>query len=136
MRQAKAWALALAGLWLVSSRRGSAKTPTVSTTGRLTLAQLEQLARDVGWPAEHANRAARIAMRESAGNPNAHKVVTRPARGFLPEDSRGLWQINVLAWPQYAARDLYDPRTNAEAALAIWRAAGWRPWKLSSEATK
>jgi len=36
------------------------------------------------------------------GRSDAHKVTRR-------EDSRGLLQINVKAWPQFAGQDLYDP---------------------------
>lgn len=46
---------------------------------------------------------------ESGGDPYARAVTPR-------EDSRGLFQINVVAHPQYATTNLYDPAVNAEIA--------------------
>ena len=48
----------------------------------------------------------------------------------VPEDSRGLWQINVNAHPQYKTVDLYDPKINAQAAYAVYKEAGYsfKPW--------
>ena len=115
---------------------GGAGTPPPTPGGarkRYSRAQLQELIRAAGWPEDAIDRATRIALRESGGDPRAHLVVVKPKPGFLPEDSRGLFQINVLAWPQYAARDLYDGPTNARTALEIYRRAGWKPWRLSSE---
>lgn len=131
----------LAAVVLLGRRAGATAAPGAATgpadaRKRLSLAQLRALVLSVGWPEDQADRAARIAMRESGGNPRAHLVVTQPAPGFGREDSRGLFQINVLAWPQYASRNLYDPAVNAATALEIYRVRGWRPWRLSSEATR
>lgn len=49
-----------------------------------------------------------IMYQESGGNVNSHATVG--------EDSRGLFQINIKANPQYANVDLYDPVKNAEIA--------------------
>lgn len=64
-----------------------------------------------------------IAYGESSGNPNATN--TTP-----PDNSYGLWQININAHPEYDATSLLDPQTNANAAFAIYSAAGnsFSPW--------
>jgi hypothetical protein len=74
-----------------------------------------------GGSEESAPLAAAIALAESGGNPTAHNAVP-------PDDSYGPWQINMLGsmGQQRAATfglrsysDLYDPLTNAKAAVAI-----------------
>ena len=44
--------------------------------------------------------------------------------------SVGLWQINLAAHPEYTQDELLDPQTNANAAYAIYQAAGYSfsPW--------
>src|SRR6266540_1210395 len=64
---------------------------------------------------------AAIGYAESRGNVRAHYVTAR-------EDSRGLWQINVRAHPQFASQDLYDPLTNARAALGVLHSQGLGAW--------
>lgn len=49
-----------------------------------------------------------ICMKESRGNPKAWNRAG--------EDSRGLFQINLHAHPEYADLNLFDPRVNAEIA--------------------
>jgi len=44
------------------------------------------------------------------------------------EDSRGLLQINVLAWPAYRIWNLWDPQIVLYFGAVIFRAEGWRPW--------
>lgn len=51
------------------------------------------------------------------------------------EDSRGLWQINVVdaAHPEMAKWNLFDPQINAYFAGRIYAAAGnWRDWLNSA----
>jgi hypothetical protein len=63
-------------------------------------------------------------MAESGGVPSAQLVTNR-------EDSRGLWQINIKAWPKVDAAQLFDPQYNARTALAVYKAAkGWSPWSV------
>lgn len=80
-------------------------------------------ARAAGWPASELVRAVAVALRESEGDPRAHNL-NPPV-----EDSRGLWQLNVLAHPALAALNLYDPAVNAAAAFELWTREGWRPWR-------
>lgn len=72
-----------------------------------------------GGPPGVAPVAAAVALAESGGNPDAHCLNC----AGVAEDSRGLWQINVgpNANPQYRSHNLYDPMTNARAAVAIFK---------------
>lgn len=58
-----------------------------------------------------------IAWGESELNPSALSVVKAGnSKGLRPEESRGLFQINVQANPQFSSLDLYDPIVNATIA--------------------
>lgn len=94
-----------------------------------TIVRLGQLA---GLTAYEARIAAAIAMAESGGDPGAHNP--KP-----PDDSFGLWQINMLdrpglmmgtarrkAWALTSNEQLYDPATNARAMASILAGQGWR----------
>jgi hypothetical protein len=102
---------------------------------RLTREELEALARDVGFP--DPAHAADIAMRESGGDPNAiHDTRGRTdlPLGTTQEHSIGLWQINVLAHPNYSAGDLLEARRNAEAAFDLSkRGTDWTPWSTEKQ---
>lgn len=87
----------------------------------LSYADLQGLWIKAGGSPESAPIMAAIAMAESGGNPTAHNPVP-------PDDSYGLWQINMLgqmgverkaAYGLSSYTDLYDPLTNAKAAVAI-----------------
>lgn len=119
-------------LVLLSGSRGRARPSHTPT--RLSSVELAALARDVGFPEAEIAEAVRIALRESGGNPAAVNDTRGKAvpKGHKQEFSLGLWQINVLANPQFKKRNLLDARTNAETALEIWRKAGWAPWSTHS----
>lgn len=97
----------------------------------LSYAQLKGLWIKAGGNPNDADVMAAIAMAESGGRPEAHNP--NP-----PDDSYGLWQINMLgamgperraAFGLSSNRDLFDPLTNAKAAVAV--SAGGKnkvPW--------
>lgn len=76
-------------------------------------------------------RAGAIAMAESSGNPRAHNATP-------PDDSYGLWQINMYGSLGPSRRQsyglsgndaLYDPATNARVMYAISGGGkNWAPW--------
>lgn len=87
---------------------------------QLTQHAVEVIAQIAGFPNPHL--AAAFAMAESGGVPNA---INRSSREY----SVGLWQINLLAHPQYTHEQMADPYQNAAAALAISRnGTWWEPW--------
>lgn len=104
-------------------------TPQTGAHG-YTLDGLYTLALDAGLTPDNAKKAAAVAWAETKGNPNAHN--TTP-----PDDSWGLWQINLygnLASRVHtlglkAPSDLLNPVTNAK-AMAVISAHGtnFGPW--------
>jgi len=78
-----------------------------------------------------------IAFAESGGNPNAHN--NKP-----PDDSYGLWQINMLGklGPDRRKRfgitsntQLFDPAINAKAAKIIYDSSGLNAWTTYTRGT-
>lgn len=95
----------------------------------LSYAQLEGLWIQAGGSSALAPVAAAVALAESGGNPTAHNA--KP-----PDDSYGLWQINMYgslgpsrrnAFGLNSNTQLFDPLTNAKAAVAIGK-GGFGPW--------
>jgi len=78
------------------------------------------------WPLEQADNAVEVAYLESGWRTHAWNN--------SGEDSRGLWQINVVpaAHPHLAAVNLFDPQVNAFYAHQLWSVSGWTPWLLSA----
>jgi len=86
---------------------------------------VECIIRDV-WPDQLEDRALRIAWRESRFVPTARNACCY-----------GLFQIYFTVHRAWLAdygvtspADLYDPRTNATVAYALYQKAGWAPWAL------
>ncbi|MEU7481711.1 transglycosylase SLT domain-containing protein [Lentzea sp. NPDC042327] len=98
---------------------------------RLSPEQIAQHARAAGFEGQGLTIAIAVALAESGGDPRAHN--SRP-----PDDSYGLWQINMLGamGPERrrqhgldSNRDLFNPRTNAKVANAIsGDGKSWTPW--------
>lgn len=92
---------------------------------------IASVAAAAGFSGEALRIAIAVALAESGGNPQAHN--SRP-----PDDSYGLWQINMLgalgpqrraAFGLSANSDLFDPMTNARAAFAVsGGGSNWNPW--------
>ena len=91
-----------------------------------------------GCSADQARTAAAVAQAESGGNPRAHNAVP-------PDDSYGLWQINMLG-PLGPARRaafgissndaLYDPATNARAMFQVsGGCSNFNPWTTYTHGT-
>lgn len=94
--------------------------------------QLYQLARQAGFDMNAANIAAAVALAESDGDPRAHN-------DDPPDDSYGLWQINMLGAKGPERRralgltsnaQLFDPAINAKAAKYVFDAQGWNAWSV------
>lgn len=104
----------------------------------LSYEQLASVALGAGVPKANAATAVAIAMAESGGNPNAHNAVP-------PDNSYGLWQINMLGSMGPARRkqfglssndELFNPATNARAMFAISGGGkNWSPWTTYTRGT-
>jgi hypothetical protein len=98
---------------------------TVTGIGKLTGQEIMQLAADAGFDGADLSTAVAVALAESSGNPNALGDLN-----ITPGGSVGLWQVNLKYHPEYTETELLDPQTNANAAFAIYQAAGnsFTPW--------
>jgi hypothetical protein len=98
---------------------------------QLSDAQIAGAAKSAGFSGNGLVIAVAVALAESSGNANAHNPVP-------PDNSYGLWQINMLGDMGPARRkqfglssnsELFNPNTNAKAAYAISNGGkNWRPW--------
>lgn len=104
---------------------------------KLSQAQIAMYAQSAGLSASAAHTASAIAMAESrGGDPTAHNPIP-------PDDSYGLWQINMLGTLGPARRaslgissntELYDPATNARAMAMISKnGTNFSPWSTYSQ---
>jgi len=90
-----------------------------------SLAQMQSLLRQAGWPESFIVTMAAIGMAESSGNPCGPPGTISPG-----EYSIGLWQINLdprLKRP-WTKQQLCDPLFNAKVALQIYSTQGLRAW--------
>jgi hypothetical protein len=92
-----------------------------------SLAQLQSLSRQAGWPESLIAKAAAIWMYESAGNPRAHNP-----RG---ENSWGLAQINLPYHPTMSVAKATEPITALRYAYKLYKARpDWGDWYNSNKA--
>src|SRR5690606_5450658 len=98
----------------------------------LSAEQIAQHAYNAGFRGKDLETAVAVALAESSGDPTKHNS-TRP------DDSYGLWQINMIDDLGPARRkqfgldsdeELKDPATNAEAAYQVYKERGgtFEPW--------
>lgn len=97
----------------------------------LSAAQIAGYAYQAGFRGQALTVATAVALAESGGRPRAHNPVP-------PDNSYGLWQINMLgalgperrrAFHLGGNGELFDPRANARAAFAISRQGrSFGPW--------
>jgi hypothetical protein len=93
--------------------------------------QIAEYAHEAGFRGQDLTTAVAVALAESGGRTTAHNATP-------PDDSYGLWQINMLGalgpdrrrqFDLDGNRELFDPATNAEAAYAIsGNGASFGPW--------
>lgn len=95
----------------------------------LSVSKIEQYAYNAGFRGAALAMATAVAEAESGGNPNAYNPETA-AGTASGAGSRGLWQIYGAAHPAYNNSAVFDPQANANAAYAIYQAAGntFNPW--------
>lgn len=104
---------------------------------KLSAGEIASYAKGAGL-SKDVDIAVAIALAESGGRTDAHN-------GVPPDDSYGLWQINMLGSMGPARRkefglsrndDLYNPATNAKAMMKISNGGtNWRPWTTYTRGT-
>ncbi|MDX8151088.1 phage tail tape measure protein [Patulibacter brassicae] len=78
-------------------------------------------------------RGERLVTAVAVAGPESNYVLTARLNNPGVEDSRGLWQINTLAHPKWAGRNLYNPDVNAQAMREISSGgSNWKPWSAYS----
>ncbi len=97
----------------------------------LTPRQIAQHAYDAGFRGRSLTTAVAVALAESSGDPHSHNAVP-------PDNSYGLWQVNMLgalgperraAFHLKSDAELFDPAVNARAAWSISsHGSSFRPW--------
>jgi len=101
--------------------------------GTLGAADLVKVASAAGFGDKSAIMAA-IALAESSGRSTAHNRT-------WPDNSYGLWQINMLdrmgperrrQWGLSSNEQLFDPATNARAAKSVYDSQGFNAWSVYS----
>ena len=115
------------------NQQGSAPLPT---GGTLDAKQIVQVARAAGIPEKDIPLMTAIALAESGGKSGAHNTT-------YPDNSYGLWQINMLDEPGYmlgeerrklfglkSNDELFNPVKNAKAAYAILKQQGFGAWSV------
>ena len=108
----------------------------VPSGGKYNVDRLTQLAKQAGIPEKEIPTMVAIAMAESGGDSGAHNTT-------YPDNSYGLWQINMLDEPGYmlgaerrkqfglkSNEELFDPVKNAKAAYAIYKQQGFGAWSV------
>lgn len=140
------WWILVAAAVLGASKGGSwaplppapARTDLPVAPGWLSFDDVVRVALEAGFKPDAAHLAARIAWRESKGNPGATRIVTpeqAPRLKQLPERSFGLWQVNTVDERGRPIRSdegmLLDPAYNAAAAYALSKGGtAWGPWRV------
>lgn len=103
---------------------GTSMSSIGSSPTTYSLSQVIQLLLKNGAQPGEANTLAAIAMAESGGNTSAHN----PGTAQTPENSWGLWQINLNAHPSMSSSTATDPDKAAIYALQLFRSQGGQPW--------
>lgn len=92
----------------------------------MTISDIATVAGNAGFQGQDLITAVAVAMAESSGNPDAF------GDAGIGQGSFGLWQISSKYHPEYGPdfASLYDPQANANAAFAVYSAAGnsFTPW--------
>ena len=144
IRTAAAVVLAAAGLAgllnspAITGEPGPAAGRQAAGAAVLAPAQIAGVAHQAGFRGDGLVVAVAVALAESGGNPSAHNATP-------PDDSYGLWQINMLGalgpdrrhrYGLASNQALFDPATNARVVHAIADGGrDWTPWATYTRGT-
>ena len=116
-----------------TSSTTSSTTPVTACVGAVNLAL------SVGWPATETPTLLRVLKRESNCTPSAFNPRDTSGGSYGYMQINGFWCTPSAYWPQgwlqakgilKVCDELFDPRINLIAGLAIWHNSTWTPWNL------
>ena len=108
-------------------------TPVTACSGALDLAL------SVGWPATETPTLMRVLKRESNCTSQAFNARDTNGGSYGLMQINGFWCTPSAYWPQgwlqakgilTVCDELFDPKINLTAALAVWHNSNWTPWNL------
>ncbi len=114
-------------------------TTTSSTTPVTACAGALNLALSVGWPATETPTLMRVLKRESYCTSTAFNAKDTNGGSYGLMQINGFWCTPSAYWPQgwlqakgilTVCDELFDPKVNLIAALAVWHNSNWSPWNL------
>ena len=113
----------------MAAPRPIASPPSTASPTPTSAEVVERIVRDV-WPDALEETALTIAWRESHYQSSAQSQCCSGLFQIYYDVHKG-WLADIGI---NSRGDLYDPRTNAEAAFALYqRAGGWGPWSLAGD---
>jgi hypothetical protein len=124
-------------VWLVTQAMGNGVSSSpAAPTGKLSPMDIAELAASAGFQGADLTVAVAIALAESGGDAGAYNPETA-AGAPQGKGSYGLWQIYLYKHPEFAGENLLDPQANANAAFAVYSAAGnnFTPWTTFTHGT-
>jgi len=113
--------------------------PPPVTTPATACAQALDVALSVGWPAAETPTLLRVLKRESNCTPSSFNSQDTNGGSYGLMQINGFWCTPSAYWPQgwlqakgilKVCDELFDPRINLIAGLAVWHNSNWTPWNL------
>ena len=123
----------LAALPTTTSSTTSSTTPVTACAGALNLGL------SVGWSESETPTLMRVLKRESNCQADAFNPYDTAGGSYGLMQINGFWCTPSAYWPQgwlqakgilQVCDELFDPRVNLIAGLAIWHNSNWSPWNL------
>jgi hypothetical protein len=118
---------------------GTMPTTTSSTTPVTACVGAVNLALSVGWPATETPTLLRVLKRESNCTPDAFNPRDTAGGSYGLMQINGFWCTPSAYWPQgwlqakgilTTCDQLFDPKINLTAGLAVFYNSNWKPWNL------
>lgn len=108
-------------------------TPATACAGALNTAL------EIGWPSSETPILMRVLKRESRCDQYAFNPYDSNGGSYGLMQINGFWCTPSIYWPKgwlqaqgilTECNQLFDPKVNLTAALAIWHNSSWTPWNL------
>jgi hypothetical protein len=118
---------------------GTLPTTTSSTTPVTACVGALNLALSVGWPEWETPTLMRVLKRESRCTASALNPQDTYGQSYGLMQINSFWCTPSTYWPKgwlqakgilTVCDELFDPKINLIAGLAIWHNSGWTPWNL------